>query len=116
MNIRRVVAGAAVFFGALAAGMGVASAVPSVGYVPTDNPATPVNEANTVQTTMTHDEANAASWALSPLNPISPIGQQIRDANQENDCVTVNSASLTNHSVTPHNNKSADGSCTAPVG
>ncbi|NMN96372.1 hypothetical protein [Antrihabitans stalactiti] len=115
MNIRRLVAGAAILFGALTAGIGVASAVPSVGYVPTDNPATPVNEAGTVQTTFSHDEANAASWALSPLNPISPIGQQMREANQNNDCVTVNSSSLTNHVVTPYKN-GEDGNCTAPVG
>lgn len=125
MNIRHLAAGAAIAFGALAAGTGIASAVPmpkiptpavpSVSYVPRDNPATPINEAGTIQTTINHDQANQAAWILSPLNPVSPISQQITQNNINNDCMTINSSSLWNHFFAPHN-IGPDGLCNQPVG
>lgn len=130
MNIRHLAAGAAIVFGALAAGTGVASAVPvptipspkiptpaipSVSYVPKDNPATPINEAGTIQTTINHDQANQAAWMLSPLNPVSPISQQITQNNINNDCLSINSSSPWNHFFTPFK-IGPDGLCNQAVG
>jgi hypothetical protein len=127
MNIRHLVAGAAIVFSALAAGAGVAAAepgvtpsvprpsIPSVSYVPKDNPATAVNEENTMQTVVTHDQANSVADMLSPLNPISPLGQQMRETNQNNDCLTINSSGPLNHAFTP-NKVGPDGVCNQAVG
>ncbi|MBJ8348897.1 hypothetical protein [Antrihabitans sp. YC2-6] len=99
MKTRNIVAGAAFVMFAVASGTGIASAVPSIGYQPNDNPSTPgVNEAGTVETHMSSSDVNAV--ANSPYLPYTPLGAGIAAAQQMgNDCYTVNSSSLTNHAI-----------------
>ncbi len=109
MKTRRFIASAAFVMTAMAAGTGVASAIPEVSYVPVDNPATTsINEAGTVQTNLTSGEMGTLAGALgpdNPTNPLSPISQSINAANaQNNDCYTINSSSVTNHAVQGYNN------------
>lgn len=108
MKTRRFIASAAFVMTAMAAGTGVASAIPEVSYVPVDNPVTPINEAGTVQTNLTSSEMGTLAGALgpdNPTNPLSPISQSINAANaQNNDCYTINSSSVTNHAVQGYNN------------